>query len=45
MKRPLLEKAVDAYSVSRSGKKAVLEIEDVNTIWFVQPKGQDSEES
>jgi hypothetical protein len=45
VERPLLEKAVEAYSVFTPAKRPVLEIEDVNTIWFVKPKGRDSEES
>jgi hypothetical protein len=28
-----------------SGEKGSVEIEDVNTIWFVKAKGRDSEES
>ena len=44
MKRPLPEKAVEAYSVFTPAKRAVLEIEDVNTIWFAKAKGRDSEE-
>ena len=45
VKRPLLEKAVEAYSVFTPAKMSVLEIEDVNTIWFREAKGRDSEES
>jgi hypothetical protein len=45
VKRPLLEKAVEASSVFAPAKMPVLEIEDVNTMWFVRPRGRDSEES
>ena len=39
-KRPLLGKAVKAYSVFAPAKMPVLEIEDVNTMWFVRPRGR-----
>jgi len=45
VKRPVLEKAVEAYSVFTPAKRPVLKIGDVNTMWFVKPKGRDSEES
>jgi hypothetical protein len=45
VKRPLLEKAVEAYSGFTPAKRPLLKIGDVNTMWFVKPKGRDSEES
>jgi len=45
VKRPLLEKAVEAYSVFAPAKMPVLEIEHANTMWLVRHMGRDSEES
>jgi hypothetical protein len=40
-----LTRLQEGHSVLTPAKRAVLEIEDVNTIWFVKAKGRDSEES
>lgn len=45
VKRPLLEKLSKRARFSLRRKRPVLEIEDVNTMGFVKPKGRDSKES
>jgi hypothetical protein len=40
-----LTRLQEGHSVLTPAKRAVLEIEDVNTIWFVKAKGRDSKES